>query len=427
MSQSDLEKERIQPSAPTPPQTLPSVAQVAAPPNGGVKAWFQVLGAFMLFFNSWGIVNSFGVYQAFYETDLLQSRNSSDISWIGTFQAFLLVISSIIVGPLFDRGYLRALLIVGTILVVLGQMMTSLGKEYWQIFLAQGLCIGLGSGCLFLPSVATVATYFTTKRALAIGITASGGSVGSVIYPIVFHRLQPEIGFPWAVRVVGFIMLATLLVSIAVMRPRLPPNKGRAMFDINAIRSLPFILFSIGGFLLFAGLYVPIFYITVYAQKHASINEDMAFYLLAVLNAASFFGRVIPGLVADKIGSLESMIICILVVTAFGYAWMAIRNLAGFIMFAIIYGFFSGAAVSLPNSVIAEIVPEMKLVGTWMGISFCFFAVGILIGSPIAGTIINVDTDDFTSGFIFTGSMNAAAAAILILASWIKSRPGQQR
>lgn len=374
-----------------------------------------------------GIVNSFGVYQAFYETSLLQSENSSNISWIGTFQAFLLVASSIIVGSFFDRGYLRLLLIIGTFLVVFGQMMTSLGSKYWEIFLAQGVCVGLGTGCLFLPSVAIVATYFTTRRALAIGITAGGGSVGSVIYPIIFRRLQPEIGFGWASRVIGFVALATLVISIVTLRPRLPPNKGRAMFDSNAFCSVPFTLFSIAGFVLFTGLYIPIFYIIVYAQKHANVNDDMSFYLLAILNAASFFGRVIPGLLADRFGSLESMIVCTIVVTAFGYAWMAIHNLGGLIVFSIIYGFFSGAAVSLPSAVIAGIVPEMRLVGTWMGISFCFFAAGVLIGNPIAGTIINVDTGEFTGGFIFTGCLNAAAAVILILVKWAKAREGGQK
>lgn len=32
-----------------------SVNNVAAIPNGGTKAWLQVLGAWVLFFNSWGI------------------------------------------------------------------------------------------------------------------------------------------------------------------------------------------------------------------------------------------------------------------------------------------------------------------------------------------------------------------------------------
>lgn len=33
------------------------------PPDGGLDAWLQVVGGFCLFFNTWGILNAFGVYQ----------------------------------------------------------------------------------------------------------------------------------------------------------------------------------------------------------------------------------------------------------------------------------------------------------------------------------------------------------------------------
>ena len=84
----------------------------------------------------------------------------------------------ILTGPLFDKGYLRTLLATGTFLVVFGMMMTSLGKAYYQLFLAQGICVGIGAGCLFVPSVAIIPNYFTAKRAFMTGITAAGGSVG---------------------------------------------------------------------------------------------------------------------------------------------------------------------------------------------------------------------------------------------------------
>jgi len=128
-----------------------------------------------------GIINTFGVYQEYYEADLLKSQSSSNISWIGTLQGFLLFLVGILTGPIFDRGYFRQLILSGTFLVVFGMMMTSLGKSYWQIILAQGICVGVGAGCLFVPSVAIVATYFTTKRALMTGITAAGGSIGRVL------------------------------------------------------------------------------------------------------------------------------------------------------------------------------------------------------------------------------------------------------
>lgn len=81
-------------------------------------------------------------------------------------------------GPIFDRGHLRLLLLIGSFGVVFGFMMLSLCKEFWQALLAQGFCIGLGGGMLFVPSVAILPTYFSTKIGLAIGLAAAGSSMG---------------------------------------------------------------------------------------------------------------------------------------------------------------------------------------------------------------------------------------------------------
>jgi len=63
-------------------------------------------------------------------------------------------------------------------------MMTSICTEYWQIVLAQGLVTGIGAGALFLPSITIIPMYFTTRKALAQGIAATGSSIG---------RLNPSI------------------------------------------------------------------------------------------------------------------------------------------------------------------------------------------------------------------------------------------
>jgi MFS family permease len=126
------------------------------------------------------MINTFGVFQSYYEATLLPAYSASSISWIGTTQGFLLFLAGIVVGPFFDKGYLKHVISAGTFLVVFGLMMTSLSTEYYQVFLAHGLLVGIGCACLFLPSVAIVATYFTTNRAFAMGITATGGSIGKL-------------------------------------------------------------------------------------------------------------------------------------------------------------------------------------------------------------------------------------------------------
>lgn len=147
--------------------------------DNNLLACYHVLGSLFLLMNSWGIINTFGAYQTFYETELLAGQESSSaISWIGSLQAFALVFVGVITGPLFHRGYFRTQIVTGSFLVVFGMMMLSLCSEYWQIMLSQGIVVGLRAGMLFLPSVAVLPMYFTNKRALAQGIAARGSSIG---------------------------------------------------------------------------------------------------------------------------------------------------------------------------------------------------------------------------------------------------------
>lgn len=148
-------------------------------PDEGFTAWLQCAGSFALLLNSLGLINSFGVFQTYYERDLLRESSSSDIAWIGSIQAFLLTSLGIVAGPLYDHGYLRSLILVGSLLVIFGILMTGLCSKYWQFMLAQGIVVGAGSGCLFLPGLAVLPQYFEKTRALAMGVATAGGAIGT--------------------------------------------------------------------------------------------------------------------------------------------------------------------------------------------------------------------------------------------------------
>ncbi|KAJ5370752.1 Major facilitator superfamily domain general substrate transporter [Penicillium cataractarum] len=392
------------------------------PPNGGLTAWLQVAGAFFLFFNCWGVVNTFGVYQSYYEDTLLPDYSASSISWIGTVQGFLLLMAGAVVGPIYDKGYLTSLLAAGTFLVVFGLMMTSLATKYYQIFLAHGLVVGLGCSCLFLPSIAIVATYFTSRRALATGITASGGSIGSVIYPIMFHKLIGPVGFGWTTRIIAFVALGGLIFSIAVMKPRLPPPKqSRSLLDVSAFKEAPFLILCLAFFFSFIGLYFPFFYLPTYFTSFLHTDGSIAFYIIAILNAASVFGRIAPGILADHIGSLNTIIPISFIAAVLAFAWIGIRNEAGTIVFAILYGFASGAIVSLPATILARLTSNMSILGTRMGMSFTFAGLGLLIGNPIAGALRGV----FWKGQLFSAVMVAVGTVSFCLLRILKWKQGE--
>lgn len=152
--------------------------------------------------SSRGVTAMFGVFQTYYQTNLLKSKSPSDISWIGSTQGFLLLFGGAVTGPFFDLGYLRTLLIIGTFCSVVGMMLTSICKDYWQFFLAQGIIMGIGFGCLFLPSIAIISQYFTTRKSTAFGVAASGSSIGKSLLNVshpsnpTSHSIQPT-KLPW--------------------------------------------------------------------------------------------------------------------------------------------------------------------------------------------------------------------------------------
>lgn len=377
----------------------------------GVKAWLQVLGSHFLFFNSWyalhlclplflspanesssvprGIINTFGCFQTYYEQEILSHMSPSSISWIGSIQSFLLMLIGVISGPLFDAGYFQILLLGGSFLIPFGLMMTSLSSQYWQFMLAQGICIGLGCGMLFVPSVAVLPQYFRHKRGLANGIAASGSSIGGVIYPIMFRQLQQQVGFSWATRTLGFVSLGTCCISLAVSRMRFKPTEKRALIQLSAFKELQFDLFCLATFLGFLGFYNFLFYVQPWAIQTGILDENLGFYLVPMLNAASTFGRVTPNMLADYTGPINILTPAATVTCILAFGWIGIKSSSGIIVLTILYGFFSGGFVSLPPMVMMTITKDMRNFGTRLGMNFGITSIALLVGTPIGGAILH--------------------------------------
>ncbi|KAL9484148.1 hypothetical protein ACSS6W_002937 [Trichoderma asperelloides] len=330
----------------------------------GVKAWLQVLGSFFLYFSSWGIINSFGVFETYYEQRILSYMSPSSIAWIGSVQSALLMVVGVISGPLFDAGYFYALLPTGTFLLVLGMMMTSLSTKYYQIMLAQGICVRIGAGFLFVPSVALLPQYFHKRRALANGIAASGSSIGGVLFPIMFRQLEVKIGFPWATRTIALLSLAACAISIGVMRQRFKPQEKRALLQLSAFREAQYSLFCLACFLGFLGFYNFLVYVQPFAIDTGIVDADLGFYLVAILNAASTFGRFGPNFVADYAGSLNILFPALTITAILAYCWVAVNSASGIIALSALYGFFSGGFVSLIAVVMMEITQDIRKLGT---------------------------------------------------------------
>jgi MFS family permease len=212
-------------------------------PDGGREAWTVVAGGWLAIFVSFGFLNAFGVFEAYYKTHQLAHKSQSDIAWIGAFQSFSIYFMGSVFGSLFDKFGARPLIITGGVGFSFACMMQSICKEYWQFFLAQGLLQGLCLSAMFTPSFASVNHWFLKRRGLALGIVTSGSSVGGVVWPIMIDHLIINVGFGWALRICGFISLALTAVSAMMVRGRLPPRTGTEFFAFPLFKQPAYAMF----------------------------------------------------------------------------------------------------------------------------------------------------------------------------------------
>ncbi|CAI6237683.1 unnamed protein product [Periconia digitata] len=388
----------------------------APPPDGGTQAWLQVLGSWMLFFNTWGILNTFGIFQTYYESGALFRTSSSNISWIGSIQALALLATGAFVGPIYDRGGYRWLLIVGTVGVVLGHMLLSLAKTYWEALLTQGLMVGIGGGCLYVPAVAIMPTYFTSKLGLTLGIAASGSSTGGIIYPIMFYKLIDRVGFAWTVRILSFTALITLIIPFSVMRMRVKPAKVRSLIDWTAFQDGPYMTFVVGCLIGYMSSYIAFFYTSFFGQASGITDTSLAFYLVPILNVGSMFGRTMPNWLSDKIGPLNVIAPSALGVGVILFCNIAVNDVVGIVVTTLLLGFFTGVFVALPPAIYVSLTQDKSKIGTRIGMGLALAGLGVLAAGPGGGAILGGTrgSENFEGLWIFGGTAAMSAGAILI-------------
>lgn len=384
--------------------------------DGGLKANLTVLGAFIALFCTFGLLNAFGTFQAWYTTHQLQHMSPSAISWIGSLQLWVFFFSGWPIGRVFDSYGPTCLMVAGTLCYLVSILATSFSVHYYQYVLSQGILFGLSVGLLFYPSLASISTHFLKYRATAIGIAVAGSGLGGVVYPIALQHLFETVGFGWGVRISGLASLAGCVASTLTVKSAPTLTQRGPCSDLKILPDARFSLLSGGSCLAALGFFIPFFYIVDYA-RHLSISEHTSFYVLAVLNAGGVLGRIAPAALSDTIGCFNllapSAFLCGLSCLILWF--VTAKSLATLMLFAAIYGFFSGAFISLVNPCVAQI-SHIRQIGTRIGMLYSMLSFPSLLGSPAAGALLSRGHGSFDGLIIFSGSTIIAGSLLILVA-----------
>ena len=323
------------------------------------------------------------------------------------------------VGRVYDNYGPRYLLLFGTFFHVFGLMMASISTEYYQFILSQGLCSAFGASMIFYPAMSATFTWFFRRRAFALGIVAAGSGLGGIIFPIMVHKLVPQVGFGWTMRICAFLILALMIIANLTVVSRFPPSPRPVKFSdfYTPFKELPFVLISFGSFLMFLGMFLPFTFI-ILAGEGRGVPTWLGIYLVPILNAASIFGRIVPGRLADYMGRFTVFLVCAATSAILVLAlWLPSSGTGAVVTFALLFGFSSGGVVSLAPTLVASI-SDVRQIGVRTGVMFSLVAVAVLIGSPIGGQLIQQDNGGFRTMQGFAGAMMMGGTVCYALLRW---------
>lgn len=388
-------------------------------PEGGLSAWLVVVGSWFSLFSSLGLMNTIALFQAYTLSHQLKDYSEGTVGWIFSLYTFLAFFCGVYIGPVFDKYGPRWLLLAGGVCTVGGVVSMSFCTELWHFILSFGILCGFGTSLLFTPSIAAVGHWFKARRGFATGMASTAGGVGGVIYPLMQTALFEKIGYGWTTRVLALICLCSCIVGNILVRSRLPPAKNATAHpDFRILKQMPFLLTTIGLFLLEFSLFIPLGYISTYAM-HKGFSESFAYHLIPIMNAGSVFGRALPGYYADFIGPfntcmgsvLLSMVACLCVWLPSGH------TTAGIVIFSVLFGFASGTSIAIAPVCIGRLCKTQEY-GRYYATSYTIISFACLIGIPIGGSVVGANDGEYYGLIILTGTVYVGSLAFFI---WAKA------
>lgn len=371
-------------------------------PDGGLRANLVIAGSFCGFIGLLAFVNAGGVLESYISKSILPDTKTSSIAWMFAINQFIGFGGTLVVGPMFDRIGARRPIAVGIVLLTLGIMCMLELTQLYQFVLSYGVVCGLGVALTFGPFLSVISHFFYRHRGRSLGIAYIGGAVGGLITPVIFLDLQPKIGFPWAIRVIGFICLMFLVLGWFCVRDRrevfathVPDEKvwvtivksiDLKSFKDKIFTSLVLSLLGNGFAFLISLTYLPSYAVA------CGYPESKSYLLLTVFNSFSILGRVIPGILADYMGGFNTLCcIAVLSTISFFAVWLPSpvgHSIVGLYVFAGMYGFSSGLFLSLNPACIGAI-SKTKDFGKRSGTAFFVLSFADLTGIVIGGAIIH--------------------------------------
>lgn len=304
------------------------------------------------------------------------------------FAKILVGLFGFVVGYLIDRFGPRKMMLAGVLMAggaVIGLgLMTSLWQFYiFYIFSALGYMCG-GP----LPNQVLTSRWFDKARGKAMGFAYLGIGIGGMLAPQIAKALNVEFGFRHALVILGVTMIV-LSFPMAWFVKDNPPQTGdktesdkpeAPARDIKAIlKTRAFYLLLIGSMCSIGAVSATSQNLKLFFSLDLKYSQQQAANVLSLILAASIFGRLFMGWLADQIEKKYVMLL-IYCLVACAIPLLHFAHIPGVIyVFAIVFGIGLGGDYMIIPLMAAELF-GVRVMGRVMGI--------VLTGDGLAEAIM---------------------------------------
>ena len=330
-----------------------------------------------------------------------------------------LALTSMAWGNLSDRFGPRFVVTTGSIILAISLALASQTTSLIGFQVIFGLFVGASIAAIFPPMMACVTGWFDTHRSLAVSLVSAGMGMAPMTMSPLAAWLVSIYDWRTSMLIIAAVAAAVMIpVSLLVSRPPALQGGGAAvaaseedsaMSVGQALKSPQFIILLLTNFFCCATHSGPIIHTVNYAVS-CGIPLIAAVSIYSVEGFAGLGGRVAFGLLGDRFGAKQVLVLALLAQALGALGYLAASDLGTFYAVAAVFGFIYAGTMPLYAAIARENFP-LRMMGTVIGGTAMAGSLGMATG-PLAGGLIYDTLASYT--WLYLGSAGMGLGAFLI-------------
>jgi MFS family permease len=329
-------------------------------------------------------------------------------------------IGGVIMGKIADRFGVVVPLIISTLTLSAGFILSAMAPTYWTYIAAQAGLIGLlGTSSTFGPLVADISLWFKKNRGIAVAVVASGNYLAGAIWPKILTWSIAAYGWRTSYIAIGILLLATMLPLSLLLRRRADMAEQSITSKTAAPQDgTPFIMamMILAGLACCVAMSMPQVHLIAYCVD-MGYGPARGAEMLSLLLGFGVVSRLVSGVMSDKIGGLNTLLIGSVLQCLALLLYIPFNGVTSLYLVSALFGLSQGGIVPSYALIVRDHFPA-KEAGTRISLVLTATVLGMALGGWISGEIFD-RTGSYTMAFVHGIAWNLLNMAI---AFWLLQR-----